>query len=326
MEIEEVREIDGERYLAPKAAAAEFGFTKDQIGQMARLGSVEAKLIGRVWYIRARDLIERRAREQAEREAREAAERAKKESTRKHMVPDDVMTFTRRLAQSKTDRSVPREKKAHGVALADREVDSVRGEAAISAAADSSAHERDVVREEDVPTSPLPVSTRAIGAKPSERLREEHDRGNRHARLLGSMDVRYEQRTPLSYEYEPVLPPLHKEGVSMERRAGLPKREESATVRPTPPREHSRNRTGHTERPAFDAVKKTSQQRGAVRVTETSRPPRAPDAALQRPRKKKKGKRIHKKKRVRQVILTWCIIAVLVTIALYAAVVFFEGA
>lgn len=339
MEIEEVREIEGERYLAPKVAAAEFGFTKDQIGQMARLGSVEAKLIGRVWYIRERDLIERRAREEAQRKAEEATQRAEEEArrqAREHREVDsepvpEVMTFARRLAQtkpmSKTNRSVVHDNQQTKSTLNDQEIDGGDESPPSDNPRRHTEGAHDAPQEEAYEMSASrSVRMRAKNSIMSERVRDERE--HRDARLLGSMDIRYEQRPPLSYDYDPVLPPLTKEGVALERKARIiptQKSEKAAPPRPARSQERSRMLDTRTDRPALDSVKKKSAHHASIRVTETSRPSRAPDVALQRSRKKKKGKRILKKRRVRRLILTWCIIGMIGMIALYATVVFVEG-
>lgn len=44
--------IDGVLYISSKRAARESGYTKDYIGQLARAGKIDARLIGRSWYVR----------------------------------------------------------------------------------------------------------------------------------------------------------------------------------------------------------------------------------------------------------------------------------
>jgi hypothetical protein len=43
--------IDGKIYLSSKKAAALTGYAKDYVGQLCREGRVEAKLVGRSWYV-----------------------------------------------------------------------------------------------------------------------------------------------------------------------------------------------------------------------------------------------------------------------------------
>jgi|CXWL01.1.fsa_nt_gi hypothetical protein len=43
--------IDGKRYLSSKAAAEITGYAKDYVGQLCREGHVEAKMVGRSWYV-----------------------------------------------------------------------------------------------------------------------------------------------------------------------------------------------------------------------------------------------------------------------------------
>lgn len=56
-------EIKGELYLSTKAAAEQFGYTKDYVGQMARSGRITAKRIGRSWYVLESDLAARNKNE-----------------------------------------------------------------------------------------------------------------------------------------------------------------------------------------------------------------------------------------------------------------------
>ncbi len=43
--------LDGKKYISSKRAAQLGGYTKDYIGQMCRSGKLNAKLLGRNWYI-----------------------------------------------------------------------------------------------------------------------------------------------------------------------------------------------------------------------------------------------------------------------------------
>jgi len=49
-------EKQGKKYISAKRAAAEFGYTTDYIGQLARGGQIDATLVGRSWYIAASSL------------------------------------------------------------------------------------------------------------------------------------------------------------------------------------------------------------------------------------------------------------------------------
>lgn len=57
--MEDQLEIEGKIYISSKRAAEEYGYTKDYIGQMARSGVIEAKLVGRIWYVLEEDLLGR---------------------------------------------------------------------------------------------------------------------------------------------------------------------------------------------------------------------------------------------------------------------------
>ncbi len=52
--------IDGKTYLSSKQAAKVTGYAKDYIGQLCREGRVEAKLVGRSWYVYEPSLKEHR--------------------------------------------------------------------------------------------------------------------------------------------------------------------------------------------------------------------------------------------------------------------------
>ena len=52
--------IDGKTYVSSKRAAEITGYAKDYIGQMCREGRVEARLVGRAWYVLETSLREHR--------------------------------------------------------------------------------------------------------------------------------------------------------------------------------------------------------------------------------------------------------------------------
>ncbi len=49
--MEEALEFEGKRYISSKRAAQLVGYTKDYVGQLARAGKVDARLVGRSWYV-----------------------------------------------------------------------------------------------------------------------------------------------------------------------------------------------------------------------------------------------------------------------------------
>ncbi len=53
-------EFDGKKYLSSKRAAEVTGYAKDYIGQLCREGRVEARLVGRAWYVREDSIREHR--------------------------------------------------------------------------------------------------------------------------------------------------------------------------------------------------------------------------------------------------------------------------
>ncbi len=52
-----VIDIDGVRFIKASDAADQTGYTTDYIGQLSRAGKIEAKRIGRVWYVREEDVL-----------------------------------------------------------------------------------------------------------------------------------------------------------------------------------------------------------------------------------------------------------------------------
>jgi hypothetical protein len=51
-------ELEGKMYISSAEAAREMKYTKDYIGQLARAGKIDAKLIGRSWYVAEESLKE----------------------------------------------------------------------------------------------------------------------------------------------------------------------------------------------------------------------------------------------------------------------------
>ena len=59
-------EIDGKTYLSSKAAAKLTGYAKDYVGQLCREGRVNARLVGRSWYVLEESIRTHRFGEEAE--------------------------------------------------------------------------------------------------------------------------------------------------------------------------------------------------------------------------------------------------------------------
>lgn len=70
--------IDGKIYLSSKKAAKVTGYAKDYVGQLCREGRVEAKLVGRSWYVYEPSIKEHRFND--ERKKGESKNLAKKEA------------------------------------------------------------------------------------------------------------------------------------------------------------------------------------------------------------------------------------------------------
>lgn len=65
--------IEGKTYISSKKAAKITGYAKDYVGQLCREGRVEAKLVGRSWYVYEPSLNEHRFNDERKNKAAEAA-------------------------------------------------------------------------------------------------------------------------------------------------------------------------------------------------------------------------------------------------------------
>lgn len=64
--------IEGKTYLSSKRAAKVSGYAKDYIGQLCREGRVEAKLVGRSWYVYEPSLRDHQANDERKKKGEEA--------------------------------------------------------------------------------------------------------------------------------------------------------------------------------------------------------------------------------------------------------------
>lgn len=53
-------DLDGKRYMKVSSAARETGYTADYIGQLCRARKIDAKLVGRTWYVAADEITDHR--------------------------------------------------------------------------------------------------------------------------------------------------------------------------------------------------------------------------------------------------------------------------
>src|SRR4051812_35165499 len=60
--------LDGKVYVSSKQAAEMTGYAKDYVGQLCREGRVEARLVGRNWYVLKSAIEEHRFGEKSEKE------------------------------------------------------------------------------------------------------------------------------------------------------------------------------------------------------------------------------------------------------------------
>lgn len=80
--------LDGKIYLSSKQAAKITGYAKDYIGQLCREGRVEARLVGRSWYVLEESLKSHRFTDKRKAEAAEP-EDASVEEPRMHQVTEN---------------------------------------------------------------------------------------------------------------------------------------------------------------------------------------------------------------------------------------------
>lgn len=96
--------LDGKTYISSKRAAAVTGYAKDYIGQLCREGRVEARLVGRSWYVYEPSLAKHRfskegdshdeAQESIEDDAVQPVERAKKDDELEEEKTDEPSEIT----------------------------------------------------------------------------------------------------------------------------------------------------------------------------------------------------------------------------------------
>lgn len=84
----EVLEIDGKKYVKSRDAASKTGYTTDYIGQLCRSKEVDARLVGRSWYVTLESLSGHRT--EKKRSSRlKAREQVKKEIQARKASTDD---------------------------------------------------------------------------------------------------------------------------------------------------------------------------------------------------------------------------------------------
>ena len=50
--------LDGKKFISARRAAENFGYTSDYVGQLCRAKKINARLVGRSWYVLEKDLID----------------------------------------------------------------------------------------------------------------------------------------------------------------------------------------------------------------------------------------------------------------------------
>ena len=94
--MEEELILDGKRYISTKRAAQLTGYTKDYVGQLCRAGKIDAKLVGRSWYVNEEELRDhksegRRSKTEVDREKLKRQERLMQDL---RVSPDRDLSFT----------------------------------------------------------------------------------------------------------------------------------------------------------------------------------------------------------------------------------------
>lgn len=59
-------DFDGKKYISSKRAATLTGYAKDYVGQLCREGRVDARLVGRSWYVYEESILKHRFKDDAE--------------------------------------------------------------------------------------------------------------------------------------------------------------------------------------------------------------------------------------------------------------------
>ena len=79
--------VDGENYVKASSIARELGYTADYVGQLCRAGTVEAKMVGRSWYVNEDSLRGHKKGRYRSSAAKSKSEIHKTIAERTHSVP-----------------------------------------------------------------------------------------------------------------------------------------------------------------------------------------------------------------------------------------------
>ncbi|HVY56006.1 MAG TPA: hypothetical protein VHC46_09650 [Thermodesulfobacteriota bacterium] len=114
-------EIEGKTYISSRRAAEITGYAKDYVGQLCREGRVEARLVGRNWYILESSIREHRfgEEEKTQEMADAAPQRAWESPVYVPERPQPVPMLTPREASEARESYQGAEKPDHGALLTD---------------------------------------------------------------------------------------------------------------------------------------------------------------------------------------------------------------
>ena len=97
----EIVVLDGTEYMKASVAAKQFKYTSDYIGQLCRAKKIDAKLVGRTWFVNPKSLLDHKSNKYASLRSKEE----KEEEDKSNDVPIKIKAVTPVL-KSKTAKSL----------------------------------------------------------------------------------------------------------------------------------------------------------------------------------------------------------------------------
>lgn len=143
--------LEGKEYVKVSTAAKETGYTADYIGQLCRAGKIDAKLVGRSWYVHESEI----------RDHRKGKSRSNAEKTLTS-AREVLKTETEQTPLSRVSYSLPEYKKR---LLAEN----------INYHADSESLIPEPVRKEEIPAPEEVVSAFAVNSLEEEKVKPEEE-------------------------------------------------------------------------------------------------------------------------------------------------------
>jgi len=185
-------EFEGKKYISSKRAAETYGYTKDYIGQLARGKKIDARLVGRSWYVLKSDLEKKSKHKSSRKELGDSVEI--------HVVHND------QIEKSKNEIDLS--------TIQEPEISLVSPGANIQLPAhENSKTEQnsgteiklqvDTEKDESSPTEKKPTPQKVSEPQTLKKINKE--KIERQEDLLANMSVEYEKGSPLYYSEETPL-------------------------------------------------------------------------------------------------------------------------